>query len=38
MTDWQSLGLWALGCAQGILAGWLLWRKPKLNYKAEGDE
>lgn len=31
MTDWESLALWALGCAQGFLAGWLLWRKPELK-------
>lgn len=35
MTDWQSLALWVLGCAQGLLAGWLLWRKPNLTYKDE---
>ena len=35
MTDWDSLALWALGCVQGFIAGWLLWRKPKLTYKDE---
>jgi hypothetical protein len=35
MIDWQSLALWALGCAQGVLFGWMLWRKPNLTYKDE---
>lgn len=38
MTDWQSLGLWALGCAQGICVGWALWRRPNLKYKTEEEE
>jgi hypothetical protein len=37
MTDWQSLGLWALGCAQGIFVGWYIWRKPALKYKPEDE-
>ena len=35
MIDWQLLALWVLGCVQGLLAGWLLWRRPDLTYKDE---
>lgn len=35
MTDWHSLGVLVIGWAQGLGIGWMLWRKPKLNYKDE---
>jgi hypothetical protein len=38
MIDWQSLALWVLGCAQGLLAGWLLWRRPNLLTRMKNDQ
>ena len=37
MTDWQALGLWALGCGQGLFLGWMLWRKPQREYTQEDE-
>jgi hypothetical protein len=37
MIDWQSLVLWVLGCAQGMVLGWMLWRKPNLKYKEDEE-
>lgn len=35
MLEWIIYAVFGLGLGLGLLIGWALWRRPKLNYGGE---